>query len=123
MIIQPVVTSLWKFVRPVTVASPQAAGVTSRIPTSDNEDARTRTIQQSDVGLFCACCRGAHAASEGLLISEEARKAGGAACDSMGPPGHTPFRSSRFMPPGEDSGDGQVSPVLRSPHEACFILP
>ena len=28
--------------------------------------------------------------------------------DSAGPPGHTPFRSSRFVAPAKDSGELQV---------------
>ena len=52
-----------------------------------------------------------------MTATEEAHAAGGAAFDTMGPPGHTPFRSSRFMPPPNDSGDGQVNPGLRLMHK------
>ena len=51
-----------------------------------------------------------------MPATEEAHAAGGAAFETMGPPGHTPFRSSRFMPPPDDSGDGQV------PHASVMRL-
>ena len=35
--------------------------------------------------------------------------------DSAGPPGHTPFRSSRFVTPAEDSEELQVSHLISVP--------
>ena len=41
--------------------------------------------------------------------SPDTRAAGRAVFDGMGPPGHTPFRSSRFMPAADEMDNSQVS--------------
>ncbi len=51
---------------------------------------------------------GNHAILEDSPASEP-RVVGRVIFDSAGPPGHTPFRSSRFMPPADDSEDPQVN--------------
>lgn len=53
-------------------------------------------------------CSREHAAAESSPAAGT-RAAGRAMFDSAGPPGHTPFRSSRFMASAEESEDPQVS--------------
>ena len=85
--------------------------------TSESSIAWSYPFIWSEMRLSWVWCRGPHAASEGLTAAEEAHAAGGAAFETTGPPGHTPFRSSRFMPPAEDSGDGQVDHALHLMHK------
>ena len=50
--------------------------------------------------------------------SPDTRTAGRAMFDGAGPPGHTPFRSSRFMPAADEMDHSQVSllsPVISLP--------
>ena len=55
-----------------------------------------------------------HAAAE-RSPAAEMQAPGRVMFDSAGPPGHTPFCSSRFMAPAEDSGDPQVGHLMSNP--------
>ena len=58
-----------------------------------------------------ALCRRDEAAAE---QSPDTRAVGRAIFDGTGPPGHTPFRSSRFMPAADEMDNSQVSLLVIS---------
>ena len=67
------------------------------------------TMHFSDLPVrLSVLCSREHAAAD-VSPAAEPQAAGRVMFDSAGPPGHTPFRSSRFVAPAEDSEELQVT--------------